>query len=245
MTMSRIIWHHTGGPYSPTGLDLAAYHLVIDGEGRVQAGRHAIEANAPGRAMTSGSYAAHTKNLNSGSIGISLACMAGAQWGDRSTWRLPTLAQIDSLMAESARLCLAYGIEPGPRTTLSHAEVEITLGVKQSGKWDFDYSLNGADGPRDPRLIGDGLRAELRRVIQKLSPVGVAPPAPTWPVLRRGASGFNVRELQKALSRSRPLSIDGQFGPATHAAVVAFQRANQLLPDGIVGPLTWAALART
>jgi peptidoglycan hydrolase-like protein with peptidoglycan-binding domain len=47
-----------------------------------------------------------------------------------------------------------------------------------------------------------------------------------------------VRELQSALG----IKADGLFGPATRAAVVARQRRAQLLPDGVVGPMTWAAL---
>ena len=40
-----------------------------------------------------------------------------------------------------------------------------------------------------------------------------------------------------------PAKIDGDFGEITEAGVKAFQELNGLEPDGIVGPLTWQALA--
>jgi peptidoglycan L-alanyl-D-glutamate endopeptidase CwlK len=63
--------------------------------------------------------------------------------------------------------------------------------------------------------------------------------------LRRGASGREVIALQKQL-RARgfnPGVIDGDFGPGTEAAVLAFQKSEGLLADGVVGPRTAAALA--
>ena len=38
------------------------------------------------------------------------------------------------------------------------------------------------------------------------------------------------------------VSIDGQFGPLTHAAVVSFQKGSGLQDNGEVGPLTWTDL---
>lgn len=59
------------------------------------------------------------------------------------------------------------------------------------------------------------------------------------PVLRQGSRGADVVYLQKRLGG---LSSDGDFGPATKARVQQFQTNHRLTADGIVGPLTWAAI---
>lgn len=64
------------------------------------------------------------------------------------------------------------------------------------------------------------------------------------PTLRRQDSGLQVKRLQRRLKDAgfSPGEIDGDFGVATEAAVIAFQKANGLLADGIAGPKTLAAL---
>lgn len=62
--------------------------------------------------------------------------------------------------------------------------------------------------------------------------------------LRLGVSGADVITLQHALSAAgfNPGEIDGNFDGGTEAAVLAFQRSEGLLADGVVGPKTARAL---
>lgn len=63
------------------------------------------------------------------------------------------------------------------------------------------------------------------------------------PTLQRGATGQDVKRAQAlVLSTGRAVAIDGEYGPKTQAAVVAFQRSGRLVADGITGRQTWAAL---
>lgn len=63
-------------------------------------------------------------------------------------------------------------------------------------------------------------------------------------VLKEGAKGKEVRELQqKLVDWGYSLKVDGQFGPLTVRAVKAFQAANGLAVDGVVGKKTWEVMA--
>lgn len=67
-----------------------------------------------------------------------------------------------------------------------------------------------------------------------------------WPVVRNGDAGPNVTTIQYLLRhRGYSLSADGQFGSATESQVRAFQSANGLSADGIVGANTWSKLVVT
>ena len=71
--------------------------------------------------------------------------------------------------------------------------------------------------------------------------------AATWQVLattlRQGATGAGTKAVQDALvAHGYPLTVDGQFGPATASAVRALQTAHGLLADGIVSAGTWQVL---
>jgi len=63
------------------------------------------------------------------------------------------------------------------------------------------------------------------------------------PVVRRGATGAYVKDIQVRLSMyGFAVAQDGQFGPATDNAVRNFQRSRNLTADGIVGINTRRAL---
>jgi putative chitinase len=96
---------------------------------------------------------------------------------------------------------------------------------------------NGLDDRR--RYLGIAKREVARLVAAGIEPVD----ATHYPVLRRGSEGDAVEVLQVRLRlQNFPLTLDGDFGPATELAVKAFQALWGLSADGVVGPKTWAAL---
>jgi Putative peptidoglycan binding domain len=67
--------------------------------------------------------------------------------------------------------------------------------------------------------------------------------APSTPILRLHSLGDLVVWAQEHLATAGiTIPIDGDYGPATQAAVESFQAAQGLTVDGIVGPATWTAL---
>lgn len=68
------------------------------------------------------------------------------------------------------------------------------------------------------------------------------------PILKRGSKGMFVRRLQGLLiahgvvRTDKNTYVDGDFGKATRADVVEFQRLKKIEDDGEVGEETWTAL---
>jgi N-acetyl-anhydromuramyl-L-alanine amidase AmpD len=108
---------------------------LVDGNCRLVRGEFSIKDNV---STGDGVYAAHTKNLNAYSIGISACCMAGAVENPFNPGKYPLGGdQWDMLARVAADLCRTYNIPVSPTTVLQHGEVQDNLGVAQSGKWDI------------------------------------------------------------------------------------------------------------
>ena len=106
-----------------------------------------------------------------------------------------------------------------------------TLVTNGGGVKRKSYSLSSTyiDGYGRPPYDGEGEKLE------------------TFPTLKKGHNGDSVKKLQNLLLLWNPNCLpecgaDADFGKETHNAVKAFQSAFKLEVDGIVGPLTWAAL---
>jgi hypothetical protein len=132
--MVRVVVHWTAGTHKASPLDKDHYHILIEGDGTVVAGNHPIAANArPPRQLR----ASHTRNLNTGSIGVAVCCMKDARERPFSPGPFPMTPEQWKVAAEVvAELCTRYEIPVTARTVLAHGEVEATLGVAQLQKWD-------------------------------------------------------------------------------------------------------------
>lgn len=121
-------------------------------------------------------------------------------------------------------------------------------------RWGGDWNMNGV---LTDEKLSDLPHYELHkwRDFAKRDCVlfGTAPkPAPAatastdYPILARGSERkSDVIELQRQLKAAGLYAgkIDGDFGPATEAAVRELQRRRGLTQDGIAGPKTRAALS--
>jgi len=126
---------------------------------------------------------------------------------------------------DDGTICRAASPLPGPSTSKRKS---------QQSPADLHWSAN-RQTPKTNALTPERKRIKFKK------------PTPLE-TLRLGAQGEIVRKLQRLLNtRVSPnlgLAVDGMFGPKTREAVLAFQNAQHLAPDAIVGPQTWYFLLK-
>ena len=103
-----------------------------------------------------------------------------------------------------------------------------------------EYALPKGRKP-DPTFDMDDFRAQVAAIMAGTAPPPLLIPAvdaEDRPTLRRG----DPRRTGEVDSGEVGVPRSGKFDAGTEAAVREFQRDNGLVPDGIVGPRTWATL---
>ena len=104
---------------------------------------------------------------------------------------------------------------------------------------DFAGFARGYNGPNF-RALGYDKKLKANYEFFAGKPVATSPASG---MLRMGAKGAAVRELQTLLGRAGlVVKVDGDFGPATRDAVKVFQELSGLTVDGVAGPATMKLL---
>ena len=218
--------HHTAPPYAPsvesdpyaTMRGIQDFH--INNRGWCDIGYHFVVSHDgtvfQGR-VDETVRGAHVGGHNTDNVGVSL--MGDFDLETVSETQMDAAASILGWVAER------YGIALDREHVLGHT----------------DWSGQGTSCP------GSDLHNRLGELINRAG--GSAPPETctlSWPTLKNGAQGSSVRAAQHLLNAAGDtLTVDGDFGPATGAAVEQFQSANGLSVDGVIGPNTWGALTQT
>jgi N-acetyl-anhydromuramyl-L-alanine amidase AmpD len=155
MAMKRVILHWTAGTNNANALDRRYYHYLIQGDGSIVQGDYTPEDNLE---TADGRYAAHVKNANTGAIGVALCGMLGAVESPFNPGQYPITEEQWIVACEMiSGLCKRYAIPVTPSTVLTHAEVQGTLKIAQSGKWDITR-LPWEPGIVGATAVGDHLR---------------------------------------------------------------------------------------
>ena len=130
----KIYLHWSAGHY---GQFFDDYHINIDEDGSIYASTDDLSE-----------VLAHTYHRNTGAVGVSLACCAGATSNDLGD-EPPTTAQIDAMAKVVMVLCDEFGLEINKDNVMTHGEAADNIdGIEASEpygcqstceRWDLQY----------------------------------------------------------------------------------------------------------
>lgn len=236
--IKNIVVHWTAGGYKANSVDKKSYHFLIEGDGNIVYGDHKITDNIP--PLKTGKYAAHTKNLNSYTIGVSICSMAGSTESPLNYGSAPLKRnQWDKMIEVVAYLAKKYGVPVSDKTILTHSEVQPNLGIKQNNKWDITV-LQWDPKTKGHRAVGDKMRAEIKAAMAAATAakkdqdnVVVAPPKPAPKPAPIETKKYTTREVQQKLRDfGIYVDVDGIWGKQTTQGVKIFQKLSGLDQTG-------------
>ncbi|MEW1691106.1 peptidoglycan-binding protein [Streptomyces sp. NPDC091265] len=161
----------------------------------------------------------HARSANASALGIEHEGFI-----DDPTWF--TDAMYRSSAALTAHLCDRYGIPKDRAHIIGHSEAPGNDHTDPGPNWDWTRYMQLVGG-----ATGGGSTPDGRSFT-------------AYATQRSGSTGAQVTAVQQLLNEQGQAAgaADGVFGPATEAAVTAYQTAHGLAADGVVGPGTWTAL---
>ena len=179
---------------------------------------------------------------------------AGALYGCNRDFGDPATADAGTVYwyRDARRLGQIVSLERAARTPGS-----MVLRIATAGKCGHIVISDGAGGTVEAHSSADGVvtlklggrRWDMGILVPGIAyteavPVQLPIPPAVYRLTEPLMHGDGVMRIQQALLAAgfSPGVIDGEFGPHTRAAVLAFQLSHGLTPDGEVGPLTLEAL---
>ena len=152
----------------------------------------------------------------------------------------------------TAYLCKMYNLNPKGTVSFNGVNVPVILCHKDSSN--LGLGSDHSDVYHWFNKYGktmDNVRADVAALMGGSSTDITPTPTPSTPtssLLGKGDEGPEVEQLQKNLIKlgysCGSWGADGDFGNDTEKAVLKFQREHNLDADGIVGPLTQAAIEK-
>ena len=151
---------------------------------------------------------------------------ATSQWNDDSNWKAK--GKVEDGIPENTLVCLFYKNKSNPNV-MEHTGLGYNgQTVECSGKVYYKATM-------DKKWT----HWAVPKCVEGDVPV-------TLPTLRKGDKGEYVTLMQTKLIQLgynlSPYGADGKFGSKTEEALKAFQRNNDLTPDGVCGKKSWEAL---
>ena len=158
----------------------------------------------------------------------------------------------------TAYLCKLYNLNPKGQVNFKNKNVPVILCHQDSARlglgsnhedvynWFPKFGKSMDDFRNDVFKLLNGNSTSANSSTTIIQPNTTLPALVYTRLLKRGKDGEDVKKLQEALIKlgysCGSYGADGDFGAGTEAAVIAFQRKNNLDDDGEAGPMTIAKI---